>query len=66
MQLGRESPPTYGSDDGTTEEEGGGHVPVAGEVLCEAADIQAGLHCGHHFLQRRIYAYTLLPTDTSL
>ena len=37
--------PTDGGNDGTTEEEGRGHVPAAGEVGREAAHIQAALHC---------------------
>lgn len=43
--------PTYGGDDGTTEEEGGGQVPAAGEVGREFVHIQAGLHRRHHSLQ---------------
>lgn len=43
--------PTYGGDDGATEEGGRGQVPVAGEVLGKAVHIQARLHRRHHPLQ---------------
>lgn len=43
--------PTYGGNDGTTEEEGRCKVPAAGEVGREAAHVQACVHSRHHTLQ---------------
>lgn len=43
--------PTYGGNDGATEEEGRCKVPAAGEVGREAAHIKAGVHSRHHTLQ---------------
>lgn len=50
-------PPTYGSNDGATEEEGGSHIPATREVGRKAAHIQAGIHGRHHSLQQRDAIY---------
>lgn len=63
MRPEGESTPTYGGNDGTTEEEGGGHVPTAGEVGRKAAHIQASLHRRHHSLQGRDVIYLTPPTQ---
>lgn len=68
MQPEGESPPTYGGNDGTAEEEGGRQVPAAGEVGRKAAHIQACLHRRHHSLQGRevIYLTVNLSSNTNL
>lgn len=50
---GESLPPTNGGNDGTTEEEGRGRIPAAGEVGSDVAHTQAGLHRRHHALQGR-------------
>lgn len=57
IKPGGESTLTYGGNDGTTEEEGGGPVPAGGEVGGKAVQIQARLHRRHHSLQGRNAIY---------
>lgn len=50
---------TYGGNDGTTEEEGGGQVPAGGEVGRKVVHIQSRLHRRRHSLQVRYVIYLL-------